>query len=135
METTAIFSISSVGDVTGKSYNGSFKVKTVTTQRDLFRIDEVRRQLLGLNPNGASPAIQQDAIILAQLAVKIVEAPKWWQESDNGQDIEDANITGEIYSLLIKAENDRREKLQGEVKSALERLSDKEESPKKTKKG
>lgn len=134
METTATFTISSVGEVTGKPYSGSFKVKTITTQRDLFRIDEIRRQILGSNPNGAAPAIYQDAIIMAQLNIKIIEAPSWWTDSEYGQDLEDSNIIGEIYSLLVKAENERRDQLQSEVKAAFDRLANKEESPKKSKK-
>jgi hypothetical protein len=109
-------------------------VKTITTQRDFLKIDEKRRLLLGENAGAASPGAQQSAIVLAELAVKVLEAPKWWSDAQNGLDVEDDNIIGEIYGLTVKAELERKEKLQEESKAALERLAAKDSKEEKTSK-
>lgn len=134
METTATFSISSTGSTTGRAYTGEFTVKTITTQRDFLKIDEKRRLLLGENAVAASPGAQQSAIVLAELAVKVLESPKWWSDAQNGLDVEDDNIIGEIYGLTVKAELERKEKLQEESKAALERLAAKDSKEEKTSK-
>jgi hypothetical protein len=125
METTATFTINTTGEDTGRVYSGKFKVKTILSRRDNFVADERRRMILGTNPTQAAPALQGEAYILGQLFVRIIEAPKFWQDSDNGLDIEDANVIGEIFKLTIEKQEELKNSVKDEAEKAVKNLSKK----------
>jgi hypothetical protein len=125
METTASFMVNIVGEDTGRSYAGKFVVKTRITRRDNFIADERRRFLLGSNPQAASPAVQGEAFIFGQLAVRIMEAPKFWTDSDNGLDLEDANVIGEIFKLAMDKEEEFQKAIKEKAEEATKALSKK----------
>ena len=123
METTTIVQVSIVGEDTGNPYNGKFKVKTLLTRRDHFVADERRRILVGANAASVANSVNAEAFMMGQLVVRIVEAPKWWTDSDGGLDLEDSNLVGELFSLVMKAEEERKENLKKESGKAMKRLS------------
>lgn len=125
METTTSFMVNIIGEDTGRTYSGKFVVKTRITRRDHFIADERRRILLGANPAAASPAVQGEAFIFGQLAVRIVEAPKFWMDSDNGLDLEDANVVGEIFKLVMDKEEEFQKSLKEKADEATKALSKK----------
>lgn len=125
METTAAFTVNITGETTGRVYTGKFLVKTVLSRRDHFVADERRRMLLGSNPTGAAPSIQGEAYIFGQLAVRVLEAPKFWSDSDNGLDIEDANVIGEVFKTTMEKEEEYQKSLKEEATEAVKSLSKK----------
>lgn len=125
METTATFTINITGEETGRVYTGKFKVKTILSRRDNFVADERRRMILGANSTQAAPNLQGEAFILGQLYVRILEAPKFWQDSDNGLDIEDANVIGEVFKLAMEKYDESKNKLKEEAEQAIKSLSKK----------
>lgn len=99
------FSISVVGEETGLPFGGPFKVRTrLSFRQQLFR-DERRRQLLGEVPAGTIPSdrARQASEMFAELDVRIVDAPKWWRDADNGLDLQDDNVLIEVHAKTMKA--------------------------------
>jgi hypothetical protein len=123
METTAIFNVSLVGEESGQPFNGQFKVKTLLTRRDRLRADEIRRELIGGKPEGASPSAAADAMVLSQLAVRIIESPQWWKDAGGGLDMADDNVLAEIFKIAIDEASKRAEALQKESEEALKKLA------------
>lgn len=129
METTATFSISEIGETTGKSYVGDFTVKTVLTRRELFKIDALRREIIGPSPEGAIvPAdLQLEAHMLGHLQVRIVKAPEWWSQAGGGLDLEDLDIIAKLFGFMLKEENKIKSALKKDAERALEKLVNKSE--------
>jgi hypothetical protein len=111
METTVTFSINVIGEESGNPFTGTFKVKTLLSRREHFAADERRRMIVGANPTTILPKLDTDAFMIAQLSVRVVEAPSWWKQSDSGLDLDDSNVIAEVFSLAIKAEVERKESI------------------------
>lgn len=94
------------GTTTGESYTGKFKVRTRLSFRDQLRRDEIRRSLLGPNPAGTSDGASFVASIVSEMAVRTIESPSWWKNSDGGLDMADLNILAEVFALASKAEQE-----------------------------
>jgi hypothetical protein len=114
------FTVRDVGETTGTSYAGKFKVKTRLSHRDRLNIDNLRRQLLGPVPEGNMPSERaiNTAEIFSQLGFRIIEAPSWWTSADNGLGLDDDNIVGKVYNAALKAESDEIKKVQGDGEQA-----------------
>jgi hypothetical protein len=122
VDTIKKITLNVTGQDTGHLYSGSFSIETVINRRAHFTADEKRRQLIGSNPLGASPSIMGESYMLAQLFVRIVEAPKWWTDSDNGLDLLDANVIGELYRLVDLKVNERNSAVVEQGKQAVDKL-------------
>lgn len=122
METTAQFAISETGDESGRAYSGTFKVKTLLDRRDRFAADERRRSILGADGGNALVGLQEEAFILGQLYVRIIESPQWWKDSNSGLLLEDGNVIVRLYELSVAEENRRRESLRGQAEDALKKI-------------
>lgn len=125
METTVPFTVNIIGQRTNNPYTGKFTVKTILSRRENFLADERRRFILGMNPAGAPPALQGEAYMLGVLAVRLIEVPDWWKNSDGGLDIEDENVIGEVYKLAMMKVEEREKELQDNAAAALEKMSKK----------
>lgn len=108
---TVQFSISVTGEATGEKWTGAFKCKTRLSHRDQLRLDQVRRDLLGPNPDGASPRAQNQAEVFSFIVAHLIDAPNWWRSNDNGLDLEDDNVVAEVYAQITKAKAEATEKL------------------------
>lgn len=125
METTVTFSLNLTGLETGQVYAGQFTVKTLLSKRDQFRADELRRILLGTNSEAAIPALQGDAFMMGQLAVRVVDGPDWWLKSNNGADLADGNVIASLFELCMSKEADRKEKVKAAAEEALKVIAEK----------
>lgn len=126
METTTKFSFSVIGEQTGKPYNGDFTVKTVISRRENFIADERRRLLIGANASSVSQSVNGEAYMFGQLSVRIVSAPDWWNNADNGVDLEDDNVAPELYNLIMEKADEHRKKIKESAEKAVEKMSKKE---------
>lgn len=102
MKTSESFVVDVIGETTGKTWKGVFKTKLRLSHRDYLRQDEIRRQLLGANPNDASPRAQNTAELFSYISVHLLESPQWWSQSSNGLDHEDDNVIGSVYAEISK---------------------------------
>lgn len=123
METSATFTVDIAGITTGTNYAGKFTAKTILSRRDRFRADEIRRTVLGTNSAGAPAALNGEAYMIGMLAVRILEAPQWWQDSDSGQDLTDINVIGELFRITSEKEDERQNEIKVKAKESLEKLS------------
>lgn len=122
METTATFEINEIGTKTGNPYNGSFKVKTLLTRREEFTADELRRAIIGANPDAVPPSLSGEAFMHGQLQVRIIDCPKWWEDAGMGLDLPDLNVVVAVFQQAIDAEKKREKEIQKASEEALKKI-------------
>jgi hypothetical protein len=59
------------------------------------------------------PLIKAYHNTVAQCKYRIIAAPKWWIESDDGQDLLDLNVITEVWKQCRQAEREWLEKVWG----------------------
>lgn len=96
------------GNETGKRFEGKFVVKTKISNREALKEDEVRRGVLGQNPQHAGEYAWGIATAIAWLAVRLTESPTWWKESGGGVDLLDDNVLMDVYEKAVKAVTDEK---------------------------
>lgn len=125
------FEIDVKGDRTGKAYAGVFEAKTKLSWRETAREDEIRRGIIGVNPNDAAEFIQLGAACAAYLHVRLIETPLWWKDKDcnGGLDLQDQNVLVEVHAAAVKKINEEYEAhlaaaktAQGELKAEAAKL-------------
>lgn len=119
----AKFSIDVTGEVSGQPWKGVFKAKLRLSHRDQLRMDEIRRDLLGKNPETASPRAQNSADVFSFVAIHLLEAPQWWKMNGEGLDLEDDNVVAEVYGKIVEAKVEAQKKIKGEGVAAQAELS------------
>ena len=96
------FSFSTKGLRTKKKYEGDFTVKTVLTNGEQME-SAIRADQYNAGSSTLAPAFAGFNRAVAELEVRIVTrdgkqlAPGWWQDSDSGRTLLDANIITELY--------------------------------------
>lgn len=100
------FTLNEIGEDTGEKFVGDFKCKKRLSHRDQLRKDQVRRDLLGGQPGVPTERALSTSMIISELAVRVLKAPKWWAEVGEGLDLMDDNIIGLIHDMALKPEND-----------------------------
>lgn len=131
MQDTVKFPVDTKGQESGQEYKGLFTAKTKLSMREMLREDEIRRGLLGDNPNGASDIAKVMAAALAYLAVRIVDAPQWWKDANGGQDLQDENVLvavhngcadaiGKLYDAQVEEAEKAREDLKKQKADEVE---------------
>jgi len=121
---TEVFSLSVVGEASKTTWAGEFSVKTKLSWRDQLQMDKTRRELLGADAQGASPDAVAQAVILAELGVRIVKSPTWWMESNRGLDLVDDNVLTEIYQKVRTVVMGLDKAAEKEVEAARQDLAD-----------
>lgn len=116
------FPFSEVGETTEEKFTGDFKAKKRLSHRDQLRKDQLRRDLLGGQPGTPTERALSTAMILSELSVRILKAPKWWTEAGEGLDLEDDNVIGRVYDLTMKPERDREDAKVKAAKVAQDQL-------------
>lgn len=95
-----IINLDSVGEVTKSRWIGTFKVKCVLTHMDRMALERVYTELLPPKANeNASEDIKLRAATIAELSVRVIEGPEWWNASRNGQLLVDSEP---LYDLMVK---------------------------------
>lgn len=100
--------ISVVGETTGEEFAGVFKVKPLLTTDEQITRDQVMRDILGSNPQDASPRAKSQAFILAEIRTRSTETPAWWKESGAGALLYDESVVSHIYDKIQEAEKQWR---------------------------
>jgi hypothetical protein len=125
METTVKVDFHEIGSDTGQVYEGQFVIKTLLSRRDLFMADERRRLVIGSLGESAPSMINGEAYMIGQLAVRIVDAPKWFKESDLGLELKDENIIPMLFKLCMDKEQERKDEIKKKSEESLKKLSKK----------
>ncbi|MEM4360232.1 MAG: hypothetical protein QXT45_06850 [Candidatus Bilamarchaeaceae archaeon] len=90
--------ISCTGEQTKQIYAGMFRVKVALTNAERLEVERMYAQLLP-NDKQAAEANRLRASALAELSVRVVDAPSWWRNSRSGQDLLDSQP---LWDLLVK---------------------------------
>lgn len=120
-----VFEVSIIGETTSKQFFGKFRCKEKLSLRDQLNIDKIRRELIGPNPLGADGDTAAIAAMVAELSVRLTEAPTFWTETKNGLDLEDLNVLLEVFQKAMevqKAYMDEVKKDGEEAKASLRDL-------------
>jgi hypothetical protein len=96
------FNFSKEGEVTGFKYEGQFTVKCALSLGDkrLIEIEKSRLSVDLMNPTGNLDAISR---VVANLRVRIINGPEWFNQQVNILSILDEEIVYEVYSECLKA--------------------------------
>jgi hypothetical protein len=116
----SVFDFEHIGDLTEKKYDGAFTVVCALNMAQKHALELEKTRLLGnyANPTDGLAGI---AIILANLRVKIIDAPEWWKQSNGGYDIMDEDCLVALYKKVQEVEAKWREDIKAKGKSALEK--------------
>lgn len=86
------------GDVTKSRWTGTFTVKRIITHQERFDIEKYFRSYLP-DSTSVSETIRNRATVLAELRVRVITGPSWWEGTNYGLDSVDVS---HIYELLSK---------------------------------
>lgn len=114
------FTISTTVD--GEPRKGLFKMKLRLSLRDLLRMDEFRRSLIGQKPEAPSETAVYMSNVFSKLWTHTLEAPNWWKDAGNGLDLEEIEPVIAVFDELNKAEKEYADELEKEAKAAKESL-------------
>jgi hypothetical protein len=114
-DTISTIMLDSTGERTKSRFVGTFKIKRVLTHGDRFALERFYNMLL---PKGME--VQEElkirAAAIAELGVRIIEAPEWWDGSHRGQDLIDSDVIYDLVAACAKAESEWTKELDDEVK-------------------
>ncbi len=118
----SVFDFEHVGGDTGKKYEGSFTVLCLLNMAQKHALELEKTRLLG---NYANPTdgLNGISVVLANLRVKIIDAPEWWKQSNGGYAIDDEDTLVALYNKVQDAEVEWRTKLKEKAKAAQEPTS------------
>ena len=104
---------------TGLEYTGDFLVKCVLTIQDKHSVALEKTRLMAdtANPTGDLAGI---AVTLAEVRARIIEAPKWWAETDRGAKMFDENILLRLYDKCMDCEDEWRKSLKKKAEDSKE---------------
>ena len=106
------FFLTHIGELTNHKYEGTFTVKCVLNLADK-RLLEVEKSSLSLdltNPSGNLNAISN---VVANLRVRVIEAPDWFKQAISSLDILDDELFFEIYSKSLDMSEEWLTELKG----------------------
>jgi hypothetical protein len=107
------FLFSKEGEVTGQKYEGQFTVKCALSLGDkrLIEIEKSRLSVDLMNPTGNLDAISR---IMANLRVRVLNGPEWFNQQINTMTILDEEIVFEVYSKCLEASEEWMKELKKE---------------------
>lgn len=120
------FPMSVEGKVTGEQYRGVFKFKIRLSHRDTLRMDALRRDLLGPNPEGQIPDAEANATarVFAKIWAHLQDAPDWWKAQGNGLDLPDEEPVMELLKQIQTKEKEGNAALLKQAEAAKTALSE-----------
>lgn len=92
------------GEKTGVMYVGNFTIKCVLSHNDIFAIERAYSYMLP-----AHAEINTDnktrAALLAELSVRVIDAPTWWGTTDMMRELVDIKPITDLMLLCKEAED------------------------------
>jgi len=112
------FTINVTGAKTGTNYAGTFTVKRWLSFGEELSRDNLRRSLLGPATGAVPSGVVNVAEILADLGIRIVKGPSWWQESQGGTTILDSEVVSELWDKTMDVPTKAMEELKKKAEVA-----------------
>jgi hypothetical protein len=95
-------SVDVVGENTQERYAGVFHIQKFLPYRKQLQRDAMRRELMGKLPEQAVIGAVYASVAFSEMAVRIIQAPTWWKESDGGLDLEDTNVVEAVFNAMTE---------------------------------
>jgi len=113
----SVFDFEAKGETTGETYKGQFTVMCVLNMsgRHALELEKTRLMADYANPSRGLAGI---AISLATVRAKIIDAPAWWKNSDEGSLIIDENVVLTLYDKCNEVEAKWRKSLKSQSEEA-----------------
>lgn len=111
------FEFEEVGELYGKPYQGSFTVKCVLTMLEK-RVLEIEKSRMRSDITNPTPDLIALTTILANLKARIISAPEWWKQSNDGNDIQDENIIVALFDKVMDQEEEWRKEVSTAAKES-----------------
>jgi len=108
----------------GERYAGTFRVLKRLTRQQALRLDALRRELLGPNPFGATEEVLLSSLYLATCSIHVLDAPKWYTNSNRGLDLLDEEPIKFIYEKIMALQEEDRKALEEKAKEAAKELKE-----------
>lgn len=103
--------IQSIGENTQQTYSGQFRVKIILTNAERIQIEEIYNQMIS-NSKNVADVTKLRASAIAELEVRIVDAPSWWLNSRSGRDLLDAQPLWDLLLKIDELSNEWKQELQ-----------------------
>lgn len=112
------FQISTKGEDTGTQFEGSFTYKrpNIKARKDIV----LYNQRLRAGEKELTAEFDSLFYMLAFLKYTLVDAPQWWKESNDGQELYDMSPIVEIFTKTQEFEESWRKQVFGEEKPEVE---------------
>ena len=102
-----------------KKYDGRFTVLCLLDMGQKHKLELEKTRLLG-NYQNPTDTLAGIATVIANLRIKIIDAPEWWRQSNGGFSIKDEDALVALYDKVQAAEVEWRNQLAEMKKKALE---------------
>lgn len=114
------FHVDEAGDTTGLRYQGDFTVRAILNMGQKHAL-ELEKTMLQADMKSPTAGLSGISNVLAELRVRIVKGPKWWEDSEGGALIDDENILLTLYKEIIDAELAWKDELQEKTEQVVEK--------------
>lgn len=95
------FSLDHIGNTTGKKYQGTFTVKCALSMADKRKL-EIEKTSLSADFNNPTAELAAISSIIANLRVKVIDAPDWFKQSIRSLDILDEDVYLEVFDKCFE---------------------------------
>ena len=108
------FDFEHIGEITGKKYEGQFSVKCMLSIADKRYLEIEKSRLTAdlMNPTGNLSAL---GTVIANLRVRIIDAPDWYNQVIMSLDILDEELIFELYSECLKKSEEWHTSIKGKA--------------------
>lgn len=104
--------LDSTGEVTKSKWTGTFRVKCVMSHADRFALERIYSQLLPYDAKDISEEVRLRAATIAELSVRVVDGPQWWESTNHGQSMVDSEPLYDLILSVNKASEDWSKELE-----------------------
>jgi hypothetical protein len=101
------------GEVTGHNYGGNLRVKCVLNMADKRNL-EIERSLITADLSNPTPNLIAIAQVIANLRVRVIDAPEWFRDAVKSLDLVDDDVYFELYAKCMEAEDAWLKSVKGE---------------------
>lgn len=113
---TANVSIDSEGDITKSRWVGTFEIKRIITHQDRFDIEKYCKQYLA-DDSSATDTLRNRQVALAELRVRVLRGPSWWEATNYGLDMVDITPIYELLAKCAEASEKWHKELEEQIKN------------------
>ena len=113
----AMVSLDSTGERTQSRFIGQFKIKRLLTHGDRFQLERIYASLLPPRDREINEEERLKAAAIAELSVRVIEGPPWWEGSKSGQLMVDAQPLYDLALLCSEEEKKWAKQLEDSAKT------------------